>query len=262
MFDVIRWMDQGYDAKEAQQWPVFNDPGSSLDRSKYITASEIGYCARKIIFDKMALISGGYKPDVGTKNSSKDDWGFFERGHTMEAWAVDLIHKGNPDVPLIMTGKNQKSFVDGVQSGTPDGVFLPDEGTVGILEIKSIDPRTNTTRLPKLEHPDQVMQNLDLVATNMDRSPIGGVILYVDASNYKKRLTFPIKFDQAHAERLEQRADWLMGNLGEPANVPAEGLFKDHCKFCAHTRECSEIMRNEKGTTNDELKTASGSVFG
>lgn len=263
MIDVIRAMDRGIDNRDAQQWPIYGQSDGNLDRTKYVTASEIGYCARKIKFDKEAMIAGGYNPEKGTKTASDIDWGFFERGHNIEAWAVGLIHLGEPEFPLVMTGKHQKSFIAGVQSGTPDGVILPNENDVEALEVKSIDPRTNVTRLPKLVHIDQVMQNLDLIGHNMERSPTGGVLIYIDASNYKKRHVFRVEYNEEHAEKLQRRAEWIM-EAQSPSDLPAEGVFKDDCKFCAHTMACSALIRKERNGENydTDLKKAASGVFG
>lgn len=268
LVDLIKAMDRGYDAKEPQMWPVYGT-GEQLDRSGVITASEIGYCARMVKFNKLAMKEGDYRPEFGTKNHSSHDWGFFERGHTMEAWAVDMIHSGWPiesRMQLLHTGGDQVSFLSGHQSGTPDGVFIEAVGSevrVGILEIKSIDPRTNVSRnIPKLVHIDQVMQNLDLVAERFEAVPIGGEIIYINASDYKKRYQFHIPWDERHAVRLEERAEWIM-KAASPADLPAEGLFKDDCKYCAHTAQCSAIItkeRNEKGSIND-LEAAAQGLF-
>lgn len=260
MIDVLKAIDAGIDKREAQHWPVYGST-KMLDRTKYVTASETGYCARKVKFDKEAMTASGYEPEKGTKHTSDIDWGFFERGHNIEAWAVELMHLGGTDTPVIMTGKEQRSFVDGCQSGTPDGVILGEEG-VGVLEIKSIDPRTNITRLPKPQHIDQVIQNIDLVSYNMEQPPAGGVLVYIDASNYKKRYVFHIDFHEDDAERLQDRAEWIMG-AQSPADLPAEGLYKDDCKYCAHTAACSAIIREtRKEDGNDERQAAGQRLFG
>jgi len=266
--DLIEIMNRGYDAKPAQEWPLW-DTGLPLDRTDCVTASEIGTCARMVKFNKEAMVAGGYRPEVGTKNKSSDGWGFFERGHTMEEWAVQMIHAGLPPVEisgidLIHTGKNQVSFKDGHQSGTPDGVYvMEDAGAIGILEIKSIDPRTNVKRnIPKMAHKDQVMQNLDLVSQATGLDPIGGDIIYIDASNYKQRYPFHFPWDVEHASRLETRASMIM-NAATPADVKPEGLFNGGCQYCDFGAQCSAIVsqqRNEKGIDN-ALSNASSKLF-
>lgn len=277
--DLIGLMDAGYDAKDAQEWPIYGTE-QMLDRREYVTASEIGKCAREIAFNKLAMTIGGYDPEVGTKNHSRDQWGFFERGHTMEAWAAKMIHDGivaqGFDVALICTGENQRSFIAGEQSGTPDGVFLfgvPGNltSTMRILEIKSIDPRTNIRNLPKKDHVTQVMQNLDLVAETLNVVPAGGDLIYINASDYKKRYPFSIDWDESEAGRLQARAEWIMA-ADSPADLPAEGLHVRGCTYCNHTAQCSALVmkeQNERGKTNvnestqaSSYATASKKLFG
>lgn len=255
LIDLKKIMDRGYDLKEPQQWPVYGT-GKNLDRTAVVTASEIGYCARKIKFDKHAMLEGGYDPSVGTKNTSDIEWGFFERGHNIEAWAVSMLHRGwhGTEYTLLHTGEHQLSFVSDFQSGTPDGliVSIMDE-KVGILEIKSFDPRTNVNRkLPKAAHKDQVIQNLDLVSIEMDKTPIGGELLYIDASDHKRRFQFHVPWDEERAAYLEKRAKWIISASG-PASLPPEGLFKDDCRYCNFTSQCSAMVtkeRMEKGSVN------------
>jgi len=268
LFEWDNIIAAGYDAKPHQEWPVYPD-GGMLDRTKYVTASEIARCARRTKFDKMAMISGDYDPDLGTKNHSSIDWGFFERGHNIESWAVEIISAGwSADITkfdLMYTGANQYSFIDGYQSGTPDGVFVSDDGErVGILEIKSIDPRTNKNRLPKPEHVKQVMQNMDLVAANMGAVPIGGDILYIDASNYKDVRPFHVQWDQAEATALEERATWIM-EAATPADLPDEGMYQSGvCKICPHRGPCGDIIREMTNGENHHvnLKSTSRNLFG
>lgn len=272
LVDLQKVVARGYDAKEAQKWPIYD--GGDLDRSQYVTASEVGTCARKVKLDKEALKAqkqlGKYDVAFGTKNSSTDDWGFFERGHTMEAWFVDLLAAGwdgagtqTKDTDLLFTGTGQCSFVNGNQSGTPDGVFFQTiDGVphVGVLEIKSIDPRVSPRKLPKPEHTPQVIQNLDLVAAQFDAVPIGGELIYINASHYKTMIQFHIPWDEQEAERLELRANGIMEAIG-PEYLEPEGIFNGGCKYCAHTARCNAIIaeqRSKKGNSDDLGKAASG----
>ena len=260
MIDLIRAINRGIDLAEPKQWPAYG--GGLLDRSQYVTSSEIGYCERKVKLDKLA---GGGQVEPGvTKTKSGDDWGFWERGHNVEAWVVEQLHRGwESDWELKHTGDDQVSFADGVQSGTPDGIAFSPCGTEFLtVEFKSIDPRTNVSRLPKIPHIDQVTQNTDLIAANTGLSPAGGLILYVDASNYKNRYPFPVAWDQEHAERLEAKAHRIMDT--DPKDLKPEGLFKDDCKYCNHTAACSRMIREERnGESYDhDLKQASKGLFG
>lgn len=262
---IIEAINRGIDSMEATQWPTV--AGGILDRSKYVTASEIGQCARKVKFDKQALVESGYVPEAGTKYSSKDDWGFFARGHNVEAWVVDMLHAGwdggktTKDYKVLFTGADQVSFTDEFQSGTPDGVLVG-EKDLYILEFKSFDPRSNVSRFPKLEHRDQVMQNLDLVSDYFNLSPAGGVLLYINASDYKRRLPFMIEPDYAHMERLQVRAKWIMETAVE--DLEPEGMFKSKgCTYCAHTAVCSALIaKSRNGETDNAYHETGRKLFG
>ena len=176
----------GYDASKNTLWPLIT--GGYLDRSDKITASEIGMCERRIRFTKDRLIAlkeaGTYIPDEGTSVNSDGDWGFFARGHTVEHWVCKMLDQAigqgaMEGVTLLWTGADQRSFVHGNRSSTPDGVILyHDLDTYepiacGVLEIKSISERVRTANLPKTGHEDQCTQNLDLISKHYDLPPVG-----------------------------------------------------------------------------------------
>ena len=78
-------IDEGYAVKPANRWPTYE--GGYLDRTDYVSASEVGGCARKIKLGKM-LPSGEFTA-----------WGAAERGNVIEAWAVTLIRAALRDRP-------------------------------------------------------------------------------------------------------------------------------------------------------------------
>lgn len=257
---LLKALNKGIDKKPAQMWPTVD--GGVLDRTKHVTASEIGDCARKIKINKVKMQEKGYKPELGTNYDSSVDWGFFERGHNVEAWFVDLLHAGfdNNHYQLMYTGKDQVSFTDQYQSGTPDGIIMS-EDELFILEIKSIDPRTNITRLPKLLHIDQVMQNMDLASDYFGKSPAGGLLIYIDASNYQKINGFQIEADHAHMDRLQARAEYIMETA--PEDLKPEGLFKDRgCEYCQHTAECSAMIAAKNNGESYDRSETSKRIFG
>ncbi|MDJ0827780.1 MAG: PD-(D/E)XK nuclease family protein [Rhodobacter sp.] len=263
--DLVKAIDHGIDLRERQEWPLYQ--GGILDRSAYVTASEIGTCARKIKLDKQFMKETGYDPNEGTKTKSSDAWGFWERGHNVERWIVDHLTRGwaSNEWELKYLGEEQVSFTDGVQSGTPDGIAInhADEAFY-TLEFKSMDPRTNVSRLPKITHRDQVVQNTDLIAHNMDLSPAGGLILYVDASDHKRRFPHMIEYTDDHAARLQDRAEMIMST--EPEDLKPEGLFSPNndCQYCKHTAACNMMVahaKNGKDFGHDLNATANG-VFG
>ena len=255
--NIIKAIDQGIANKPSQHWPRYD--GGVLDRTQYVTASEVGYCERKVWLDKEALRASGYKPEAGTVMPA--DWGMLERGHNIEAWAVEQIRRGT-NYELLYAGNEQVSFASDYQAATPDGVFKLEDGSYQ-LEVKSIDPRTNWNNLPKPVHVDQVMQAADLVSYSMDLPPIGGMLIYIDASNYKKRTQFHLPFDPDHANRLQDRAERIM-KCNDPAELQPEGMYKDHCKWCAHTARCGALNATERTEVmkDGKIEELSKQLFG
>lgn len=261
--DYAKMIKAGVMSKPKNKWPLFNSI-EGLDRSQYVTASEIGYCERKIKFDKELPSTGdyAYKPD--------DNWGVFERGHNVEAWLiVNLLAGNNSEYRILHTGRDQVSFADGYQSATPDGVILLDGG-VRTFDVKSIDPRTNVSKLPKETHVFQVLQGCDLVAQEYNTVPLGGDIIYVDASDYSLTIKYPekyikrIDFDYGRADWLETRAKRIIDAEG-PQDLATEGVFKDHCKWCSHGAACTAMImeaKRERGNPNVEDEKASRALFG
>lgn len=230
-------------AQKPHRWPLYN--GGNLDRSAYLTASENMACLREVKFRKT----------MGDKQRS---WGAAARGHAVEAWVVDQLEAALPDgAQLEFYGFLQRSFVDEKArlSGTPDGLL-----TIGkrrktryLIEIKSIDPRTNLESWdrPKPQHEAQVQQNMHLLDLAGMRVA-SALVFYIDASNFQRSRQFEVVYDPSAVERFKTRAALLFG-AATPADLPAEGLTNSGCTWCAFTEECSAIQQANKqalpGTT-------------
>lgn len=253
---------RGVGMKAANVWPLYGT-GESLDRSAYVTSSEVGNCERQIYFDKRALKASGYSPEKGTASKSTDDWGYFERGHTIEDWVVRTLHRGNTELRIILTGEQQRSFAVGAQSGTPDGVILVADGFY-ILEIKSFDPRKKVTAFPDPNHVKQVTQNCDLVEATLKKDCYGAVLIYVNASNFKDVHPFDIPFDHDLAQTLQAKAERIM-SASSPADLEPEGVHNSGCDYCKHAAACNALIRQplmqNKETIND-LKSTAARLFG
>lgn len=263
MINIKKLAVQGLNAKERNVWPTFGS-GESLDRTKYVTSSEVGYCGRKVWFDKETLRNSAYSPEQGTTAGAEmgDSWGVMQRGHTAEAWLIDNLRRSEIGGELLYAGDEQVSFAHGVQSGTPDGLIAMYMSSVYVFEVKSIDPRTNVSNLPRAAHIAQVTQNCDLVdAAGYD--VLGGLIVYVDASDYSKMHQFELGFDHTVADTLQQKAETIM-SATTAAELPPEGIYLDHCKYCAHTGPCSALVRNNvvKGMKNDTIAANAKRLFG
>jgi CRISPR/Cas system-associated exonuclease Cas4 (RecB family) len=224
-------------------WPR-HDTGLSLDRRNFVTASEIARCARQVFFDKKVMREGKYSPEEGT-SKPRQGYGYFERGHTIEAWFVDNLTRGlKAAVPLLFAGSNQRSFVRGHQSGTPDGAFMLSSTAFKVLEVKSIDPRKKVSMLPQEDHVWQCNQNADLLEHNLNRVCEGSLLVYINASDYEQINVFELPFDHDLAQRLEDRAKMIMTATAADQLEP-EGVHKNACAFCPHTAACNEVVRSK-----------------
>jgi len=221
-------------ARADKSWPTYN--GKTLDRAKFVSASEIGKCERQIWFSKNVTLTEG-KPFY---------WGYAERGHSHEQWLVEQIrHRPGPYSWMCM-GDQQVSFYYGHQSGTPDAIAVGSDGYV-VVDFKSIDPRKNLSRLPAQEHLDQVVQNMDLVSVCLDVDVAGGLLVYSNASDYNAIHEFYIcADDNAYARMgvLEARAAKIM-NAKSPDDLAPEGIYNGGCEYCPFTAQCSGAIELE-----------------
>jgi hypothetical protein len=113
------------------------------DRARTVGASEVGQCMRRIWYAKNGAPVASVNPD----------WGAATRGSVFEAafWLPALREQF--DVRLLYAGNDQRSFVQGEFSATPDALLvliteaeaqvlgIPPGGSV-ILECKTIDSRS------------------------------------------------------------------------------------------------------------------------
>lgn len=250
----------GVASQKANLWPR-HDTGESLNRLHYVTASEISRCARQVFFEKQSMRERGYSPEKGTSKPMKG-YGFFERGHTIEAWFVDNLTRGlAATVPLLFAGEYQRSFVRGYQSGTPDGAFILDGNTFKVLEIKSIDPRKKTSALPQQDHVWQCTQNADLLEHALNKVCAGSILVYINASDYEQIDPFELDFDHDLAQQLEDRAKMIM-EATDASELPLEGVQKNACGYCPHTAACNAVVRSKIPAANTSgIAEASARLF-
>ncbi len=258
--DLKKIIAQGVDRQAAQQWPVYGS-NQLLDRTNYVTASNVGYCARKVKLDlekareakRKGAIVGITKSD-----SSNPAWGMFERGHNVEEWVVRQLElgwgtHGSEAFELRYTGDRQVSFVGDIQSGTPDGLAIGNDA-FWTIEIKSLDPRTNFGKLPKPPHVMQCVQNMDLVSASIGLQPLGAKLLYIDASNYSIMKQSNIEWSEIEAQEVEDRANNIYDT--DAKDLEPEGLTLGHCRFCDHTALCGQIERAYHDKQHEERQVA------
>lgn len=232
-------------------WPTYD--GKELDRQQYITSSEIGNCARMIKFGKQG------------NSAPFEKWGFAERGNVIEAWAVEMIQAALPNGwELALAGKKQVSFHHGSQSGTPDGLLIDYAGERWwAVEFKSVDPRTNYLNLPRKPNIKQLQQNMALMEHSLGGVCKGGLLIYIDASDYQKNKEVFVKRDPLMMQELTDRAD-LIREAKSPEDLPAEGMFKDKgCQYCDYTSQCSAMvtLRLDEAKAIEQHERAMKDVF-
>src|SRR4029078_7651177 len=110
---------------------------------------------------------------------------------------------------------------------------LPNTGEKIILEIKSIDPRTNKNNLPKRAHVLQAQQNMLLVSRCLGIELKRAALIYVDASNLFDQQEFEVLWDADMQEELMDRAEDLEVAVAA-SDLEAEGMMNDGCQYCQH----------------------------
>tara|TARA_R110000803_G_scaffold23766_2_gene58024 strand:+ start:740 stop:1588 length:849 start_codon:yes stop_codon:yes gene_type:complete len=254
---------------DPQSWPTFD--GGQLDRSKFVSSSQTGMCARSIWYSHNQRREVEPDTDVPQVLSW---WGFAQRGHGHEAWVVaQLTNLGDHgDYYWTYVGDGQRSFYAGAQSGTPDGVIIgPHPDTAAqcniLFEHKSIDPRTNRKNLPKKQHLMQVVQNMDLVEHCLDMPITGALLAYSDASDFSLIDEYWIDRDQpeviAMMLHLEERAIAILAATSAD-DVAPEGLADGSCKNCDFGALCSAAItaKQQDRKKHASLKHRAAAVFG
>jgi CRISPR/Cas system-associated exonuclease Cas4 (RecB family) len=219
MLDLTKAVVRGRDALDAADGKF-----DHYDRSKYGNASEIGGCIRKQWYER------------NVKTPQEQDWGFARRGTHAEKYVIESLRAAN--VVLDGVGEDQFSIQDDdlLLSATPDGVFSEDGEWFG-LEIKSIDPRTNTSRLPKPDHVTQLDVAMGLLNKHRGFDIKRGVVLYIDASNFNLLHQFEVKHDKRVLDQMSRRAKrMLRARSAEP--LDREGQKTNQCRYCAFKTQC------------------------
>lgn len=185
---------------------LLTPPEKHWDRSDTIGASEIAACARKLAYLKLDT-----PPDDGWQRR----WGFGERGHNVERWAVDTMRANGVDIHHA--GDDQVTRSDGFLSATADGRI----GETS-LDVKSFDPRM--TDPFKDEHVLQAR-----IGARLDPNATQARVIYINASDYQDQHEFgpyPELSDDEY-ESLKQRTRNIM--TSSPEDLLREGTFGDEC---------------------------------
>jgi CRISPR/Cas system-associated exonuclease Cas4 (RecB family) len=198
-----------------------------FDRTTYLNSSEADACIRSIWYSK-------HRPG----EAAAQDWGFARRGHAVERYVIDSLSLLN-DVSLDLVGTGQVSLQDEKRrlSATPDGVIRFGDGDWLGLEVKSIDPRTNTGRLPKPAHITQLRIAMALLNQKTDYKLSQGYLLYVDASNFNRMFEFVIDADDSILDVYANKAKRVFSAVSDSV-LDREGKRTGECKYCPFTAIC------------------------
>lgn len=235
--------------KVFQDYKESNEKDWSHDRNKTVGASEAFDCIRKIALRKRGE-EFGYTEDEDTE----DSWGAAERGNLIEDyWVVPALDAHlPPDVGLFYAGDDQHTFIDNLNSATPDGLIthLPKdaltkygiddiEGDCICCEIKSVDPRVTLDEAKDI-HAGQSQVQMGLFHAKTNYRPMYTVILYIDASFLDKVNVFVVKFEPNKYRAAKIRADRIF-NTDDLTELAAEGKMTGACKFCTFRYACADI---------------------
>lgn len=238
------------------------------DRSKTLGASEAFSCLRQAWFKRFGE-ERGFEKDEGYE----DTWGAAKRGDIIEDnWVVPAMLHGLPkSVGYELAGDDQKTFVYGKNSATPDGLLtnLPAdalkeygiddiESDCVLLEIKSIDPRV-TLDEEKAVHHGQAQVQMGILRRMTDYRPMYTVILYVDASFLNEISVYVVRYEPGKWKMAVNRAEQLFDAIG-PSELRPEGKLTDECKFCAWKHACATV--NGQGVPeNDKMDDTTSTIM-
>ena len=209
------------------------------ERAAFMNASEAETCIRKQWYSK-------HEPEAGEEQS----WGYARRGLHGELYMVERLRLAN--VNVIFGGEDQVSIKDDDLriSATPDGLVWDDDHKGWIAcEFKTIDPRTNRSKLPSKAHTSQVQIGAALFEKHREEFPelgdhpiLGCRLIYMDASNYNDVLEFVIPVAPKILDRLKSRANRILDSR-LAGSLPREGKetpFQSECKQrCSFNAVCN-----------------------
>ncbi len=253
---------------KVDRWPTYD--GGDLDRDSYVTASEATRCARQLAYSKRAKAK---HPLEATEEELEamikavgpnHKFGYFERGHAIEAWAVKMIRTALlAGEKLLIAGNEQVSmYLNTFRiSGTPDGIFYTEDTPMELtlLEIKSTGTMPASV---SRAHQAQTNINMGLInhlleeykekfAKQINCPYTEGMqitsakVLYIESNNYMNMVEFKVEYDDGVAmiAAYEKGRQVFIGDdVHLPENVKPEGReTAGECWFCEFKRHCNMI---------------------
>jgi len=232
------------------------------DRSKTVGASENFGCLKQVYFSKR-------EPDQAEQPEADDEvsWGHTERGNLVENWyAVPKLQGMFGADKCFYMGEDQKTFVSGLLSATPDGVVVDqprealseleggpadmgEDGAEISIEIKSFNPQMNITAA-KARHVGQVIIQMGILQEKTNYKPKWGIVLYINPVDLQDIRPFVVKYDHKVYERAKERAARVFAPDAKPEDFVSEGRTTGDCIYCPFVRRCRET---EVGAVSDEI---------
>jgi hypothetical protein len=200
-----------------------------FERNAFLNSSEADRCIRWLWYDKNDF------------EGEEQEWGYAWRGHMAEEYVVRCLQARN-DVSTAFMGSDQQTAQDKKRrlSATPDGELSVEEAAWIGLEVKSIDPRTNRSNLPKPEHLTQFKIAMALRnQNNPERAPLReGRLIYIDASNYNDIIEFTVEAgDDKLLDTYAKKAAKVFRTKAADG-LDREGKRSGDCTYCPHKNVC------------------------
>lgn len=241
MTGIIRSALYDFAANSEREW--------ASDRSQTVGASDVGQCARKVFWMK-----NEGDPQYGAPRDPDyvDRWGAKVRGSFYENIFWVPAMRAAYGERLLFAGTQQKTFVSGFLSATPDGLLIgmtpgeiaPGSGTEICAECKTADPRTNLTEA-KAENVYQTHVQMGLIRELTNYRPTHSILSYTDASFWDDVKEFVIPFDSKVFDTAKARAAQIM-TATSAADLKPEGWIAGgrDCEYCPFTMACGIQRRS------------------
>ncbi len=212
------------------------------DRSKYVGASDVGQCLKKVYFEKTKKREFSLKELV-----------VFQRGHNAES----IVEQGLQHNPLKEKYKFYKQVetkgageLNYMKSHIDFVVEWPNE--LVIIECKSISSPlpNNKPRESWLFQVALQMEQLKITA----KKPINRAIIVVIDVNSGQMQEFMIPYNKAYVAVAQKRAQTLwdcIQNKQEP-----KGEVTDLCGFCLYKNSCESLQKNAKKLPEEVISLA------
>lgn len=223
---------------------IITDHFDPVERAEVGNASELSMCIRRQWYTRKGA------------EQEEQDWGYARRGQALEAFIIDAWKAAN--LPVTFAGKDQLSlrFADDRLSATPDCILQYDTDWV-VPEIKTYDPRSDTSKFPKAAHVRQNQLQMEAVDANLDYpGHLLGCVVYVNASNIYDVMVFPVDWDPGIVDWALER-EKKARTARSVGNLDREGVRAGECSECPFKAICEPPIVKKAGA--DVVKANRGS---